>query len=113
MTEILTGAHFHLKSDNWADESTQSRGRRVEKEKEVQQVYSAALRFCLKLALVCPQVSNFNHNPWSMQKAVLKKGKLTSEMQDSLESTISLVENKFSLAFKKYYTVNALVAESN
>lgn len=48
-----------------------------------------------------------------MQKAVLKKGKLTSEMQDSLESTISLVENKFSLAFKKYYTVNALVAESN
>lgn len=46
-------------------------------------------------------------------KSYLEKGKLTSEIQDSLESMISFVENKFSLAFEKCYIVNALVAESN
>lgn len=46
-------------------------------------------------------------------KSCLEKGKLTSEIQDSLESMISLIENKFSSAFRKCDTVNALVAESN
>jgi len=85
----------------------------MEKEKEIHQVYSAASWFCLKLALVVPTGVQLQPQPLKHAKSCLEKGKLTSEMQDSLESTISLVENKFSLAFKKYYTVNALVAESN
>ena len=47
------------------------------------------------------------------RKNCLEKGKLTSEIQDSLESMISLIKNKFSSAFKKNDTINALVEESN
>lgn len=46
-------------------------------------------------------------------KSGIERGKLTWEIQDSLESMISLIENKFSSPFKKCYTGNAAVAKSS
>lgn len=85
----------------------------MEQGKDIHQIYSATSEFCLKLALAVPTGVQLQPQLVKHAKSCLEKGKLTSEVQDSLESKISLVENKFSLAFKKCYTVNPSVAESN
>lgn len=96
-----------------AGDSTQRQEGGTEKGKEFRQI-----RLCYFTVLPKAGTGGAHRCPTSTTtdevcKSCLEKGKLTSEIQDSLESMISLVESKFSLAFKKCYTLNALVAGSN
>lgn len=96
-----------------AGERTQRQERGTEKEKEIRQIWLCYFIVLPKAgagrAHRCPTPTTTDE----VCKSCLEKGKLTSEIQDSLESMISLVKNKFSLAFKKCYMLNALVAGSN
>lgn len=96
-----------------AGDGTQRQERGTGKGKEIGQI-----RLCYLTVLPKAGTGGAHRCPASTTtdevcKSCLEKGKLTSEIQDSLESMISLVENKFTLAFKKCYMVNALVAGSN
>lgn len=88
-------AHPRLAAEHWADGGAQRGERSTENGKEICQIQ-------LCYFTVWPQaVTGGAHRcPASATageacKGCLEKGKLTSEMQHSLESTISLIENQF------------------